>query len=893
MANLTDVIGTNMTGKETLQPYKKGPSIFEGINDLAGIANDTLAREQKLADERDAAARRAKADALANSDRGAQNFGAAALLELGGAENAQATDAAASQAATPLNQMDATLFGGATATEGADATRPYEAAPLTQGEIEQTSGAMAAGDQIGQRAATLQRGMKQGRISRAAYELQLEGILRKGFAMFPDSKYILLEQMNKYAVDHPIMTEYRQAKTAEEKDVGARQDTSINLRKHAVEKMGYDPALYSDEQLEAIGRTGIRSEYDLKLKNDEYDQLTKRAEFNRKESDRVNGARDEAMASWVYTTVGPQLSAGVELFNSFVQDQKIPEAERLKTAGEFINTYQPRAYALIDNTITRAEAEGRLRGSAAETVRKRLRAQVDDIFTQFSPSNPLNVLQANAKIVATLQSHMQLDALEVMPVFSSFKAAFGSSEAVQVMVESLAADPKLSSAFSREMKGFTGLQQGEQTIRIKNVMAFMSDNNTSLRDLTGPEAAQVIKDSNRLHQQGFYKLAMGGDEPTQRTVYNTLGKVANAAIDLNQGSSVKSLHSAMMYIADRGALGSIRAAKPEQREMAALVADESRAAVQKLIISMRGKQNADPYHKVVFNLPQRKFMIVPTGKAPNQGIVSSASGREGTYQTTNISTRGPTDETKATLQALNQGLSYLQATNEYEDDPIIKGASWEERARFYVAGMAPKSAAKKEGGESGRVIMSRLQNYWDTVKVDWSTVPKMDVQEVVEQRTGVNQPRIRVREDGSRVGTNLAGKSIVVPSAEEMAQTFGKNPIYQKVVETAGRLGIPVEVATRLAHVESKFKNTGKNSAGAQGPLQVTGKNWDKLSQEMFNGRKVYQLSADENVELGLTILKKNYDKRGNWQEAAHDYIGRGDDDGNIQSRVYAELIGA
>ena len=900
MAKLTDVISTEMRGKETMQPVKKGPSIFEAINGIAGVVSDTAKQYSADKDNLARQARQAKADRLADSDRGIQNFGADALLNLGGAEAAQQAADAQRHASTPLNQMDAALFGGGTINDGPDATRPYETAPITQGEIQQTSAAMTEGDNIGQQAARLQAGVKQGRISRAAYELQIEGIMRKGFAMFPDSKYILLEQMDKYAINHPMMTEYRQAKAEEEKQIGKAQDREEGLIDHAVTKMGYDPNEFPREKLIEIGRIGIKAEFDTRLAREAAEDEFKRSDRDRAAQERVEGVRDQAVSDAIYTSLGPQIGAGIDLFTTVMGDKGIPETERTQRGLEFINSFKPRAYGLIDQSVQRAVAEGNLTSKAGDALRTRLRAQVDDVTLQFDASNPAAIHLQNGKIFQTFKDRMGLDALQTMPIFTAFKAAFGSTEAVAAMTEQLATDPKFAAAFGREMKGFTGLQQGDATIRVKNVLAMMSDNNTALRDLTPEEGKEVLKTSRQLLDKHFYAKAISGDPAAQRTVYNTVGKVANAAIDLTAGSTSRELVAATHYIANRGFRDSLLRAAPEHKEFAGVVADEARAATQKLLINLRTKASADPYYKIVFNLPERQFKIVSTGKTPPTArIVSSNSGREGTYQTTTVGGPGigPSQETREMLGALTSAYTFLQTTSQFEDDASLKNADYNERARFYVAGVPPKSTVAEPGKStaSGRELITRLNGFWDNVKVDWDKVPKLNIAQRVEDRTGIRQGRIEVKEDGSRVGQNLKGRNIVIPSADEIAEKFGKNPIYQAIVSTAQELGIPQDVAVRLGHVESggSFNaNMRPNSAGAMGPIQVVPKHHNKLAQELY-GKNVPELTPEQIIKVGLTFLKRNFEKHGNWQDAAHDYIGRGHDDGNVESRVYAELIGA
>src|SRR5690349_13531592 len=83
MAQLTDYLPMVNDGKKIVQPYDKGPSIFEGLAKGAGQAMDALEGAKQTRDRQAAAARQAQKDALEASDRGAGNLVAEQLLTIG------------------------------------------------------------------------------------------------------------------------------------------------------------------------------------------------------------------------------------------------------------------------------------------------------------------------------------------------------------------------------------------------------------------------------------------------------------------------------------------------------------------------------------------------------------------------------------------------------------------------------------------------------------------------------------------------------------------------------------------------------------------------------------------------------------------------------------------
>jgi hypothetical protein len=870
MANLTDYLDPTMRGKETLPPYKPGPSIFEGLAQVASTVTQGLQGAADTRSKRAAAARQAEQDRLESSDRGAKNFSADAILDVGTIENQP----------IPAPAASGTAVGGAAAPR-----------PLTQGEQQETSLAMDEGDRIGQQAKALQSGMKQGRLSAAQYELLLEAKMREGFAKFPDSKYVILDQIDKYGINHPAMSEYRAAKAAVEADATAQSGRENEAIRYSVENLGLPPDA-PRESLVSAGFKGMADQHAVELARANYDFQRKVTVDNRTDAKAIDTAHDQAVGKWVQGALGTQFGAALDQFNTVIGDTSIPEKDRIKAAGEFINAFKTKA--IIEQTILTAQSKYGMTAETGDATRKRLQAQVDEIFTQFSSDNPLNQIVLNGKILQTMKDRWQLDLTEAMPVYNQFKLAFGgSSDAVNTMVDTIVADPGLNSVFTRELKSFNGLSQGDQTIRLRNLMALMGDRNTSLRDYTPEQSAQIIQDSNMLFKRGFYRLALAGDSGAQRTVLNTLGKVANAATDLNPGSSTRSLVNATLYLANRDAYGVLRNLGPEHKEFGGIVADEMRVAVGKNLINLISQGTGDPYWKVAIDERNGKFSLKPTGE---KLVTSSGGGGTGFMKAESMSTvttPPPSKEIQDKLTAMNTAVGFLMQTSDFEDNSTLQRASTHEKFRFYTRGELPASAQPKPG-QSGLERISRLQNFWANAKVDFKSIPQVDVQSEVDRTTGGRGSNgignVVFRDDGSRSATNLAGKEVKIPPLHEIAQQHKDNPIYNAVVNRAADTGMPGDIAVRLAFVENKFRNSGANSAGAYGPLQVVAKLHNDEALARY-GKKVPDLSPEQNIDLGLWILAQNYKKRGNWLDAVHDYIGRGDNDGNMKSLDYAQLI--
>lgn len=901
MAKLTDVVGTNMSGKETQQPYDPGPSIWEGIANVVGVGADIVGKFVSMDQARDANRERKAAAAAAADQTAAENEVAQGMLDIGSGA-AAATAEAQQPAGQPV--QPAPVSSPLTKLEAPSSSNPTDVTPLTAGDLKETAAATADATAVGQRLSTLQAGVKQGRISSATYELQAETLLRRVFAAHPNAKYAAYKAFDAIGIDSPIMSEWRTAEKLHQAEVDGQSSREQKLIDKAVLDRGYDPNIYDRDTLITLGRAAERDDFDRKRIEEDYDNARKRVKNNQEDLDRVNSAHSTALAQGVLTSLGPQFGASLDVFHSVISDESIPLSERMKAGSEFINTFRPAARSAIDNTITKAMAgtEGRpgLSIADAENLRKTLYAQADQVFSQISSDNPLSVIQTNSTILKTLRDKIGLDAIEAMPVYTAFQQAFGNSDMVQTVVDTIASDPKLTSAFTREMKGFTALgDPGKQTMRIRNFMAVMAGN-TELRELSPDEAAQVLKDSQILFNKGFYKTALAGNSGAQRVVLNTLGKAANAAVELNKGSRTETLMRASGYLANGQTLALLNNLNPDQKDFGNIVADEIRVATQKNLVSLIQKRESDGYWRVDFQ--NGKFMLKATGKT-RQGWVPGQSGREGTGSIQTY-TPPPTPALNKQITAMNNNLQFLVHTSKFEDNPFLQKASMQEKIAFYTTGKLPAAAQPKPGDkQNGVKVLSSLQNFWANVQanLDWKSIRQVDINQRTADLSGVGGSDVQINDDGSRQGPSLSGKPINIPSPEAIRDRQGDNPVYQSIINQAGKLGIPVGVAVRLGHVETggQFNNPGPNSAGAQGPLQVTGKNHDDRAQRMF-GKNVSQLTADENIAVGLDYLKELHDKYGSWEEAALHYIGTGQadksvgeaNDGNVKSRVYAELIG-
>lgn len=728
MAKFGETLSTPMSGKETIRPASVGKGAVASIFDAFGGIGDAIEGAAKTR-QRDAAAARQAAqdkrqydeDALKAGERLAANDLAENLLQIG---STPITD--------PLTVDPAAgdpTFGDTAGVAGSPA--------LTESEQ------MAIGDaaKLGQTVATLDRAREQGRMTEAAYELKVEGMMRSLFAKYPSHKAFLFEELNKTGMKSPIMSEWRRAAEANDREAIARDARDEKFITLAAEN-GYDPELYDRGDLIRKGIHISRTDEQLKRIREEADEARKAAAegraqtgFDQGQLDRVETARSLDISDWITTRLGPDLGDMTATLNDLANNQQMSTTERIKMLGPLVTTFITKGRAKVDEALLRVQSD--MKPEDREATRKRMYDMIDQATTMFNPSNPLNIIQIEAKTLGTIEARAGLQAHEALPLYTELRQTFGNAEGLAAFVDTVFANPKVASALGRELKGFSGLEQGQQTVRLKNAIAIIKDENTQLRDLTPQEGAVALRDATK-YLDRIYPAAVNGQNPgVTRDALNTLGKVGNAGADQSTGTGLESLVRASEYIANDKSYAIIRTAArssdPATAELANNVADITRVAAQKNIIALRSKPLNDQYHRIIYDIGARKFIIAPTGKQGPSPIVERGLGRR-----LMGSTPPPTAETKAVMFSLNRNLKFLDATSDFEDKMDLGKASLAERSKFYATGQIPASIQAKQApnAPSNAENISKLQRFWDEMDVDFQDIEPTGGSERVD-RSGV------------------------------------------------------------------------------------------------------------------------------------------------------------
>lgn len=720
MAKLTGTLSTPDRGMETQAPVKPGPSIFEGILSVADVITSGQEGARQTNMRRAAAARQAEQDRIEAEKRNANNDAVEGLLRIGSQGPMEVTTVQTGNLPPPVSSS---LEG--VGPEGVAAVKD----------------AATSGRQI-QR---LETAMTQGRLSRAAYEVQVESLMRTLFSRYPGAKAEVFETLNKYAINHPIMSEYRQAAKVEE-DRSTAQEKRDEEFIGIAEENGYVSGSREDKIVKGIQIRQADLQLERTMKQSQ--EARAQAQFNQGQIDRAEEARSDGLAVWIESKLTPDLNDWVNQLTEFANNQQMPVEQRMKELLPVVAQFQNKGRQRIDQIILEAQTHG-MKREEAEAARTRMYSLLDQAVQPFDANNPANIMAVQANTLKIMKDRAGLRAEEALPLFSQMRQMFGNlgDESLQGFVDTVFANPKVASALTKEMRGFQGLGDGQQTVRLKNALAIILDENTQLRDLNPEDAAVALVQAKSFLDKTFPAAISGTNARAEELALNTIGKIANVGVDQTAGSSLGALVTASQYIADDKTYKLLRQAsrRPENKEMAGLVADAARVAIQKNVIALKDKPTGDPYYRIIYDIGAQKFIIRPTGKKPQFDASNmDLSGGMNPRATGGARMPQPSIQVRNAVNSLNRNMKFLMATTDFDDGKLSQ-ATAAERAKFYATGQYPASIKSDEKSKvpSSSELISKLGKYWDDVQIDWSAQDEFDPNTVVERRMGSVTPEAR------------------------------------------------------------------------------------------------------------------------------------------------------
>lgn len=558
--------------------------------------------------------------------------------------------------------------------------------------------------------------------------------------------------------------------------------------------------------------------------------------------------------------------------------------------------FAPQVHSMFENYVAQSIRVAMDSGYSGDvgTLERDLRStfkRVEDLF-----SGDFSVFQSNNRALNSLQTNLKLELSESIPIFTALKEAGIDPSTMPGFMEGLATNTDLQKRLRSEIKGFNAdFGRDRASEHLMEVVKLLRGQ-SSLADYTPDEARARLPDLYNTTQsiaKNYYR-GLGGDPDM---VINGVGEITLAANALAPASGANAHVVAVGGFggtAPRAALIKAHGDKTADHPMVVATIQASRAASAHVLNNTQAnvdKLNKDStYFKLKFDARNGKYFIDSSAHKKALAAAQADAGRSIPTGVPGLITHTGVPSSLRNAKAPQEMMNWLKASNLALDnvielgpyDPSTPKASELELRNYYGANIPLKSDTKNAPINPQKELSGILEGIQKTLDANLTAGN-------TDPGTGP-LGRVQEAEDGTRTVKGMKGQTVSIPSPAAIAERFADNPNYQKVIAGAQAAGIPLDVISRLGFLESKFNHGGNNGAGAYGVMQVYAKAHDAEAQEMF-GKEVKDLSSDENIQLGLKILADNYKRRGDWKAAVHDYIGRGDNDGNMKSKDYADIV--
>ena len=775
MAQLTDTLNAVNSGKPIVDPGPAGPSM---LGTLANISTGAVEGFMNGLDMRDNMRRNsaaAEATRLAAQERDALDRAAQGVLDV---------------------QLQASQ--DAVAAEGVDMLR-------------RAGAEFAIPENVGNAARNLVRTMsavRQGRVGRAAYDLQLEKNMSDLFQQFPEQRAEIAQYMHSQGIDHYMFRAFRadaqMAQTGADVQAAARQ-TQANVAIAA----GFNPQGSSLEDLAAEGRRviGLQAEAAANQQRAADARADETLDIERRKQ--VLDETSLVAANNIITQYGLMVGPRIEQAQLLIADAG-DDAQLQATLGDVRVT----AIAALRAAQGRAIVEVAASGNSQEA-----RAQVNEYFdNQIEALDSLFGVGARQNITAaqSLSASLAIDMGRALPIYGRLSAAVGSAGANAIINDLTTGapglDPAMLEAAKREMRNFDPTRPSG-VMSLARAISYMRGE-TPLADLTAEQAPAFIR-LNASAMVANRTALLGGNQGALvpfRTQYgNVLEAISELAPTTTSGESLWRGASTVFNPESRRALAAALRDDPEYGE--SLITGSRGAAAHVLNIA---RNTGDSPYKVVYFPETRNFRPLLTRESydayvrqqrnassisgPDEGIAGAYNRPElMSYEEMRSAGNVPTDIRQRTAAA-NNAIQHLIATDQY-DERIPANVTAIQRANLYGAGRTPESMSAR--GPTQEQEFERLR-----------TGTMTGFQELLVGT--VNSPR----------GPNTNTNDQPAPPRDEV-QTLART--------TFEAAGVPWEVTNRLAMKESQWDTEADNGT-AQGVFQV----------KNFNG------SWEQNIEAGL-----------------------------------------
>lgn len=897
------------------------PVLEVGPSPLVPILNTLSQGVSQFSDDMKERARKKKEDAEAAKqarEQESRGFVVDQLLAANASEsNVQATD-------PYLELVNATPPAGNFASEGAGSSGPAgtldPAGAIVEGAVNSGAVSQETVNEIAQAVAgdaeayqNTQTAVSQGALPATAQRAHVDRILQEARARFPDvDPDVLLAVMDKAGVKSHLFRYLGKNIDDYNANEKGRREFITKAREKGMEILGPAAAGLEDQAIIAKGWEAIQQEQQMEAIKTDLEIQKARGDLTDREIERNNRQAADSMRSVFTQQFYTRMSPYIESVNKIIG--MMPEAganpaleEKFGIAMDEMNTQMQ-----IVKEQMRAEILAHPAGSPE--LADKIVGQFEESYTNTILTPIENRDKRTSELLSKLQDRLGLGMMQAYPFISAMKNLGISMQLTDVLIET--SSPETRERLASEIGQLNNfnmydiMERNSGMLQVAEIASILMGNKTLQQlDITPQQASKIFKTVNGVVKELRVQLDKG-DYAEADAYLNGMAEVAVAAGELSPAADLRALVNASTSLGGASSRVLVRlangAADGVDQEYAQAIGLGARAGMANVLNGLRQKDKTFGFHSVVYNDKTLKWEVQFNRRAWEQSPASR--GAVGDPMDTKLGIRqsraavpeAPA-EARATASALNNAQGFLVETASI-DEGTPQGLNKKELALWYSQGRVPRkvqeelSKQEKESKATPANVLKSIESFRDSIRQQGFD---FDIPAILDSEGNAVDPQ------GNVVTRGASGQKVTVESPDNLRAKYGDSPVFKAVERIAQKTGIPVEVALTLAGHEGKFNPKARANAGkgrtAYGPMQVVDAFHDKTAQARY-GKRVKDLSPEQNVDLGLFILAENYKAAGNWTDAMAMYHSgvtleearrQNRSDGNIATADYIEALAA
>lgn len=662
MASLTDQLAGVNSGKPIVNP---GPATPSGFGALADFASSAIPGLAKLGAERKAA----RQDAIMDEAAGR-------IFDIQTGANHPISTEAPSQPEF--------VNSGPVAFDS-----ELEGAPIPQDAVS------AANDVV-----RAQRGVQQGRVSQAAYDMQLERLQADLFNKYPDQRAELAAYFQSRGLEHYMFRAFREERAAYENEQAAQLAADQTQFNYAASR-GFVTSSTSLSDGARIGRDAMAAQAEMERAKADAAAAIENRNLSLREREIVLKDTSSRAVNSVITQIGQSVQPLMDATNLALASAG-SDAERQTTLSGFKTQTLAALAAAEQRAYLNVAAAGGDK-DARDAVTNMFKGYRDSVDTLYTSS-----FAENSNALKNLEASFGVTAGKAAPMYSRMVALLGQPAANALFADPLGLQqmaPEVVSAVKQEMLSFDPTTE-RGTVSLARMIGYMRGD-VNLRDLTPNEAAQYVR-ANGASLNANQTALLGGNTAALQGWQPNYGNMTEAMVELGMTTtSAASLKTATGYVATPNARRALEIARREDPEYGNALTQASRAAAAKGLEIGRGLPDSSGPFKSRYNEQTGLFEATLSradynawrGSADRmEGVAAAFGAAPGLASGQRIPTydelrRQVPPELRDKLIVMNANLNHLIETDQY-DPAIPSSVSPRERRALYAQGTPPASMRK-------------------------------------------------------------------------------------------------------------------------------------------------------------------------------------------------------